>query len=286
MIFIKKYIDWIFLLVTAIFITAHCLTDEIQPNHLLWKIAHPIEIQWFETKYLYLLTHLMPLLPIVISCLHPKIAFHQHFNRAFPALMLTAIVFLIWDYFKTIHGVWGFNPNYYTTNLFELPIEEYLFFFNMPMGILLIHEGLNTFFPFKQNFIWEKHFTSFLILFFFGVGLLHWGRAYTCITFVLCGIALLYHQFQFDSASRVRFYRTYGIGFMGFFLVNSILTGMMTKAPVVIYNPAEYLGIRLITIPLDDMAYNFLLLLMSVTLYDFKTFYSLKYKNSNKWVNI
>jgi lycopene cyclase domain-containing protein len=286
MLFLKKNLHWVCLLVAAIFVTAHCMDDLIRPNHLLWKVSHPIEIQWFETKYLYLMIHILPLLPIIIACLHPKIAFYKNFDRAFPALLITAIPFLIWDYYKTIYGVWGFNPNYYTTNLFELPIEEYLFFFNMPMGILLIHEGLNTFFPYKQDFIWEKWFTRFLIIAFLTIGLAHWGRAYTCITFVWCGIALLYHQIQFESIARIRFYRTYLVGFIGFFLVNTLLTGIATKEALVIYNPEEYLGIRLITIPLDDMAYNFLLLLMSITLYDYKTFYSFKYKNSNKWVNI
>ena len=138
-----------------------------------------------------------------------------------------------------------------------------------PVVLSLMYKGVNHWLP------------SFLT-----IGLAHWGRAYTCITFVGCGIALLYHQIQFGSAARIRFYRTFLIGFIGFFLVNSILTGIATREPVVIYNPEEYLGIRLITIPLDDVAYNFLLLLMSVTLYDFKTFYSFQYKNSNKWVNI
>jgi lycopene cyclase domain-containing protein len=286
MLFLKKNLHWICLLVVAIFVTAHCMDDLIRPNYLLWKVPHPIEIQWFETKYLYLMIHTLPLLPIIIACLHPKIAFYKNFDRAFPALLITAIPFLIWDYFKTIHGVWGFNPNYYTINLFELPIEEYLFFFNMPMGILLIHEGLNTFFPFKQNFILEKWFTRFLIIAFLIIGLVHWGRAYTCITFVLCGIALFYHQTQFESVARIRFYRTYLIGFLGFLLVNSVLTGIATKEPVVIYNLEEYLGIRLITIPLDDVAYNFLLLLTAITLYDYRTFYLFKYKTSNKWVSI
>ena len=71
------------------------------------------------------------------------------------------------------------------------------------------------------------------------------------------------------SEMRSRFYNGLFIGYIPFVLVNGVLTGAFTQAPVVVYNPDEYLGLRLVSIPLDDFAYNFLLEAMVITLYEY-----------------
>jgi lycopene cyclase domain-containing protein len=63
-----------------------------------------------------------------------------------------------------------------------------------------------------------------------------------------------------------RFYIAFVIILIPFFIVNGILTGSFIAEPVVWYNNSENLGIRLFTIPIEDIGYAFNMLFWVVFL--------------------
>lgn len=244
-------------------------TDAVQPNNLTFEVYKIYQVPFFETPYLYLYLHLFALLPVLSLSFDRRVHFYTYWKFLFPALLIVAVFFWIWDIFKTAVGVWGFNPNYYTGLLLNLPIEEWLFFFTFPFASTFIYECLNAYFPKDRLTFVEPYLTPFLIGMFFLVGIIYWTHAYTATTFLLCGGFWLFHYWFAPAKYRNRFYISLLIGYIPFVLVNSVLTGAFTDQPVVLYNQEEYLGLRFFSIPLDDFAYNFLLQAMVITFYEF-----------------
>ena len=266
----KKPLKWLIPLLTIGIILLHGLTDSVKTNNLLYTVNQQLEVSFFETPYIYVYLHLFAFIPVLLMSFDKKVAYYKRWKSLFPALLIVAIICWIWDIWKTAIGVWGFNTSYYTFKIINLPIEEWLFFFTFPWASVFIYECLNAYFPKNTFFKRIEYPLSILLIFvFFIVGFGHWGHAYTATAFIIAGSVLLWQVIYGVIDFRPQFYRSFFIGIIPFILVNGTLTGATTSQPVVIYNPEEYLGIRFITIPLDDFAYNFSMLFSITMLYEY-----------------
>jgi lycopene cyclase domain-containing protein len=68
----------------------------------------------------------------------------------------------------------------------------------------------------------------------------------------------------FKSFDALSFLISYAICLIPFLIVN----GFLTAIPVVIYNDAENLGIRIYTIPFEDSFYGMLLVMMNIVIFE------------------
>ena len=96
-------------------------------------------------------------------------------------------------------------------------------------------------------------------------GVSFYDRWYTSLTFVTAGIGLLLHTLWIRQTYMGHFFTTFLFWLIPFFLVNGILTGSYLPQPIVWYNDAENLGIRLTTIPVEDSIYLLLMMLIITT---------------------
>ncbi len=199
-----------------------------------------------------------------------RLRFQQQWRFLFPAMLLTMLVFIPWDMLKTQLGVWGFNPRYllgfYIGNL---PVEEWLFFIAIPYACLFTYHSLN--YLVKKDYFgrYAGVITLLIAIFLLIIGFLNTGRLYTSVTFISTGIFLLLHRFVLHVSYLGRFYLMYLVTLIPFFIVNGLLTGSFIPQEVVYYDDAQNLGIRLGTIPVEDMVYGLLMLLMNVTWYEY-----------------
>ena len=76
-------------------------------------------------------------------------------------------------------------------------------------------------------------------------------------------IALLFFRTHLQG-----FYASFILILIPFFIVNGILTGSFIETPIVSYNNLENLGIRLFTIPVEDIGYAFSMLFGNLMIFE------------------
>lgn len=220
-------------------------------------------------KYLYLGVNFFAISFPLIRSFESKIQFFSKWKYLFPAIFLTAIFFLIWDHWFTVIGVWEFNPQYILgIYLFQLPLEEWLFFITVPFACVFIYEVLIYFFPADPFKKFGKPFVYVMVPFLLGLGFMHLDKLYTSVNFMIGAAALTAHFLLFNDRYLGKFLFAYLVHLIPFLICNGILTGGLTDEPVVIYNNSENLGIRIWTVPVEDTIYSMTLLLMNVSFFE------------------
>jgi lycopene cyclase domain-containing protein len=220
-------------------------------------------------KYLYLSLMLFSISYPLAQSFEHRITYYRQWKYLFPAIAITAFVFIVWDHWFTVIGVWEFNPRYVLGLFFlELPLEEWLFFIVVPFASIFIYEVLNYFV--KKDILQPiaKATTLFLIPFLFVIGMLNLDKWYTSVNLLVGSVALAIHYIFFQTKYLGRIYLAYLVHLIPFLLVNGVLTGGFTEEAVVIYNNEENLGIRIYTIPIEDTVYAMTLLLMNISFYE------------------
>jgi lycopene cyclase domain-containing protein len=219
--------------------------------------------------YLYLLIDFLSILFPLLFSFYPKHNFSKSWKHLVPAILLPGFLFIAWDEWFTQMGVWGFNPAYLTgIYFFSLPLEEILFFICIPYACVFTYEAVNYLIHWRMSSQLQNRITEVLILSLTITGFGFYDRWYTAVTFLLTSAFLSLHRWVWRRGYLGKFYLAFLFILIPFFIVNGILTGTGLEQPMVWYNDAENLGMRLGTIPVEDVFYGMTLLLMNVSIFE------------------
>lgn len=219
-------------------------------------------------KSLYLLVNCFTILIPFIFSFHPRIRFYKVWKYYFPAMLLVALIFISWDAIFTNAGIWHFNEKYITGfTILNLPIEEILFFICIPYACVFTWYCLQNFYDFSWNRKAENIFAISLASVLLIIGLIFYDRLYTSVTFISTAFTIIAIKYILKIQWFGKFVTVYVILLIPFFIVNGVLTGFGLAEPVVIYNNAANLGIRIFTIPIEDIFYGFEMILLNVYLF-------------------
>lgn len=217
-------------------------------------------------KYLYLLINLFSIcIPLILS-FDKKVQFYKKWKSIFLSILIVGTGFILWDIYFETKGYWGFNKQYLTgIYIFNLPLEEWLFFFTIPYACLFIYETIKAYFI---RFIERFPSQQFMKLFFLSIIVLlvfNFEKPYTIVAVSLAIFILVYLQIKKPKYLSLLLV-SYLVTIIPFLAVNGILTGSFIENEVVWYNPQAFSSIRLFTIPIEDLIYCFDLLALNIIL--------------------
>ncbi len=201
---------------------------------------------------------------------HPRLRFHRHWRAYGAGILIMMALFIPWDAWFTGLGVWGFNAEHvWPLRLAGLPVEEWAFFVCIPYCCLYCYHsfqvlGLRPFPP-----IITRRISYALLVVLVLVAAFHYERAYTSSALGLCAVWLAFTAFVQKASWLGRFLITYVIILVPFLIVNGILTGTGLEQPVVWYDNTENLGIRILTIPVEDVFYGMLMVGLATSVYEY-----------------
>lgn len=217
-------------------------------------------------KFTYLLLLVFSFFFPFIFSFDKRVAFYKKWNNVIVATVIPAIFFIVWDIWFTRLNIWSFNSHYLIgLNVFQLPVEEWLFFLVIPYCSLFVYEVIKAYFPKIDFNSFSLRLLVILSIVFIGIALLYFHQLYTFWVFLLNALFIIIVLFNRWFLKQLTYYMlTFVVCIIPMFAVNGVLTSM----PVVSYNMDHIIGLKIITIPVEDFFYYFLLLLMNVFIYE------------------
>jgi lycopene cyclase domain-containing protein len=223
-----------------------------------------------ESKFLYAGLMFLSLAYPLAQSFEWRIQYFKKWKYLFIGIAAMLILFIPWDIYFTMKGIWWFNEKYILgTKIFSLPIEEWLFFLIIPFACIFIYEVLNYFIKKDVLKLVARPFYAISAILLMILAFMYSDRLYTLITFGLTSLSLILLVVM-NPVWRGRFLLMFVVSLIPFLLINGVLTGSFISEAVVNYNPTAITGFRINTIPVEDSVYSFLMLLIVVTIYEWR----------------
>lgn len=217
-------------------------------------------------KWMYLLLDIGTFLCPFLLSFDQKVKYRNLWLSSITASFVIAVPFIIWDSIFTENGFWGFTPDYISgIYIYNLPLEEVLFFIIIPFACTFIYEVCKYFFNGLNMDRFNKVFFFFIPLYALFLILQDDYGHYTVSVVISSSIILTW--LRFNTSYRFALL-AFLISSIPFLVVNGALTGGFTEQPVVWYNENQKISQRIFSIPMEDVLYSFTLIVSNIIVFE------------------
>jgi lycopene cyclase domain-containing protein len=193
--------------------------------------------------------------PLALS-FDKRVAYYTHWRQLFLSMIPVSTLYIVWDILVTERGDWAFEAEYAgSIRIFGLPLGEWMFFIVVPYACIFILEVARAYFPDREykNQKMIRYVGITAVGIFLALAVLFKDLDYTMLALlsvaVWIGVALIATPWIFGQIHTLWYFF---LSIVAFLLVN----GVLTYLPIVTYNPEAIWGVRIVSIPLEDLFYN------------------------------
>lgn len=187
----------------------------------------------------------------------------------FPSILITETLFIMFGARLAELKIIIFNDDHLINSSFMgLPAEEWLYYLIIPLFIFWVYELAKA----KTSHLRPQNYyvvlSLVLLLAFIAIAYFSRRQVYTSLVFLFLSAYFGYIIFRnLFKAHYPAFYISFLISFIPYFLLDLLFTGL----PVVEYNTAYMLNLKLFSVPVENIGGFFLLCLMNITIYEYLT---------------
>lgn len=205
-------------------------------------------------------------LPFVCS-FEKKIFFVKYWRGLFVGIAVMMLFFLPWDVWFINGEIWQYNERFLIGGkIANIPIEKILYLIALPYGAGFLYEALNHYRPYTFLKSVQNKITAGLIFICFILAVVYVDRFYTFTVFSFLSLFLIWHLLINKSDFLGKFYFMFILLQIPLFFINGTLTGMFTQEPIIIYDNTQTMALRILTIPVEEVAYDMLMLLIVISM--------------------
>jgi hypothetical protein len=163
--------------------------------------------------------------------------------------------------YQLIHYDFNPNPGFEVSGI---PIAAVLFCFTVPLAGIFIYRGLNIRYPDNLLDRYSLAFSNLLLGLCIAFVFFAYTMAYSVTAFVMLFLLLLFIEYRNKIRFMYRFYRTYGVVIVLYFIA-SLLLGSFNGAA---YQVAHTVKFTVAGVPFENYALLMVMLLFAVYLYE------------------
>jgi isorenieratene synthase len=212
----------------------------------------------------YLLFNAAVIAGPLLTSLYGPTSFRGRWWPALVAAILVSVPFLIWDVLVTGRH-WWFNHAHLSLWLLNLPLGEWCFFVTVPLACSYTWEmlsgGRDTAPVRPAAGLW----VATALVAAASVAAFALGREYTALACAALAGAVAVDLGSGGRVVRHRSFVLFALMVLGF---TAIFNGYLTARPLVLYDAAYQLDVRVGTIPIEDFVYGLALVVANVTLFE------------------
>ena len=214
---------------------------------------------------------------------HPRIRFVDEWHRFAKAASIVAALFIVWDIIFAARGVWGFSEKYLIgADLFGLPLEEWLFFVCIPYACVFTYFVFSKFDNlFTVSITSSRVAVAIILLGSLILLAMNFGKWYTVSASTLSAMYAAFLLYKKPAYIGWLLF-TLAVLVFPFVITNGVLTGLrFWEAPLINLSPGgiadqivwydnnHNVAVRILTIPVEDFLYAFVLVGTNISLFEY-----------------